>query len=282
MLKIDFHTHAFPDAIANKTIALLSKQGGIPPFSDGTETGTVQVLKEAGISMGIVLPVVTKPEQFPSVTRFAAAVNEKYRADRESLMKEGFHRNACLLSFGGIHPDSANYKAELKQLSEQGFLGIKLHPDYQGVNFDDIRYMRIIEYATELGLIVVTHAGVDIGFPDCVRNTPKMAKRVISEVQPDKLVLAHMGGYGLWEEVLECLAGESVYFDTAFCFGRMPSEQMHRLISAHSENRILFATDCPWGKPTEFTAQMEQLELTEEQKSKIFGKNALRLLGFSE
>ena len=33
---IDFHTHVFPDKIAEKTIAYLSKKGGIPAFSDGS------------------------------------------------------------------------------------------------------------------------------------------------------------------------------------------------------------------------------------------------------
>ena len=28
---------------------------------------------------------------------------------------------------------------------------------------DDIRFMRIMEYASELGLIILTHAGIDIG-----------------------------------------------------------------------------------------------------------------------
>ena len=37
--------------------------------------------------------------------------------------------------------------------------GIKLHPDYQDTYFNDIRYKRIISYATELGLIISVHAG---------------------------------------------------------------------------------------------------------------------------
>ena len=33
---IDFHTHTFPDSIAEKTIEYLSKTGGITPHRDGT------------------------------------------------------------------------------------------------------------------------------------------------------------------------------------------------------------------------------------------------------
>ena len=185
---IDFHTHAFPDKIAGKTIELLSQKGGIPAHTDGRTEGLRAVLAEAGISLGVVLPVVTRPEQFASVTSFAAKINEEYDLNKQTK----------LLSFGGIHPDSTDYKKELKTLAEAGFLGIKLHPDYQGVYFDDIRFLRIIEYATELGLIVITHAGVDIGFPDTVRCTPKRALKVIREVKPEKLVRACVYGYGVF------------------------------------------------------------------------------------
>ena len=38
----------------------------------------------------------------------------------------------------------------LKELKHMGFKGIKLHPDYQETFIDDIRYKRIISYASEL------------------------------------------------------------------------------------------------------------------------------------
>lgn len=261
---IDFHTHAFPDAIAGKTIELLSKKGGIPAHTDGTVDGLRVRLTEAGISLGVVLPVVTRAEQFASVTRFAQQINEE--------------RNG-LLSFGGIHPDSSDYRKELKELAAAGFRGIKLHPDYQGLYFDDIRYMRIIEYASELGLIIITHAGVDIGFPDDVRCTPKRALAVLREVKPEKLVLAHCGGWSLWEEVIDTLAGEPVYMDTAYSMGHISEEHFVTLCRMHGAERILFGTDCPWGNPKRDVETFLAMPLTCEEHELILHKNAERLLG---
>ena len=34
---------------------------------------------------------------------------------------------------------------ELKQIKDMGFVGIKIHPDYQRVMIDDIRYLKILE-----------------------------------------------------------------------------------------------------------------------------------------
>ena len=44
-----------------------------------------------------------------------------------------------IISFGGIHPDNEDYKEKLCWIKEQGFKGIKLHPDYQDTYFNDIR-----------------------------------------------------------------------------------------------------------------------------------------------
>ena len=264
---IDFHTHAFPDAIAGKTIELLSKKGGIPAHTDGTVDGLRHRLAEAGISLGIVLPVVTRPEQFESITRFAQQINEEERG---------------LLSFGGIHPDTPDYRKELKSLADAGFRGIKIHPDYQGVYFDDIRYMRIIEYASELGMIIITHAGVDIGFPDTVRCTPDRALKVIREVKPEKLVLAHCGGWRLWEEVISMLAGEPVYMDTAYSMGHISEEHFVTLCRMHGADKILFATDCPWGNPKRDLETFLAMPLFYEEQEMILHLNAEKLLDMTE
>ncbi len=277
---IDFHTHAFPDKIAGRTIELLAKKGGIPAHTDGTVEGLRKVLSEAGISLGVVLPVVTRAEQFESITRFAAQINEMFdEREQTACAADKAESKTKLLSFGGIHPDTPDYKKELKQLSNLGFRGIKLHPDYQGVYFDDMRYMRIMEYASELGFIIITHAGVDIGFPDAVRCTPKRALKVLREVKPEKLVLAHCGGWRLWNEVIDTLAGEPVYMDTAYSMGHISEEHFMALCRTHGSDKILFATDCPWGNPKKDLETFLSMPLSKEEQEMILHENAEKLLG---
>ena len=59
--------------------------------------------------------------------------------------------------------------------------GVKLHPVYQQTDLDDPKYLRILEKAGELGLIVVTHAGLDIGFPGCRFCTPEKARNALKQ-----------------------------------------------------------------------------------------------------
>lgn len=265
---VDFHTHIFPEKIAAKTIAFLEEKAHIKAFGDGMEDGLVNSMEAAGVDMSVVLPVVTKPEQFHTINQFAAQLNERYR-----------DRRTRLWSFGGIHPDSSDYKEELRKIKDLGLLGIKLHPDYQDTHFDDIRYMRILDYASELGLVSVVHAGVDVGFPDNVRCAPKQIRKVVDEVAPRNLVLAHYGSFDMWEEVKELLAGKDVYLDTAFTAGYIGEEAFLNILKKHGADRILFATDSPWSGQKETLDFLKSLAIDREDLNKILGQNARKLIG---
>lgn len=261
---IDFHTHTFPDAIAEKTISKLSGVSGSRPFTDGTLTGLFGQMEESRIDLSVILPVVTKPEQFKTINETAARINEQF--------------NGKVLSFGGIHPDTLDYKEELKQIKAMGLKGIKLHPDYQQVNIDDMRYMHLIDYASQLGLITVVHAGVDVGYPEPVHCKPKAARTLIDTVHPEHLVLAHMGGCDLWEEVEEYLVGQNVWLDTAFTFERMGADCFIRIAHKHGVERILFATDSPWCSQKASVEWILSLNIKETEKQLILGENARKLL----
>lgn len=266
---IDFHTHIFPDAIAEKTIHKLERAANIHAHASGTLQGLKASMQQAGVDHSVILPVVTKPSQFDSVNQFAATINGK----------DG------IFSFGGIHPDNSDYKAKLTYIKELGLAGIKLHPDYQGVHVNDPRYLQLITCAVDLGLIVVLHAGVDVGLPEEVHCPPEEALEMLQYVEthaihPEtaQIVLAHTGGWKQWDAVEELLVGKPVFFDLAYTFGFIEEDQLLRIIRNHGADRILFATDSPWNGQTEDIASLKALDLTEEEQAAILGENAARLL----
>lgn len=264
---IDFHTHIFPDKIAGRTIEKLENVANVKAFTDGREESLVASMEQSGVTLSVVLPVVTRPEQFNTVNDFAAMLNEKYE-DKQ-------HR---ILSFGGIHPATLDYKRELRVIRDLGLKGIKLHPDYQDTYFDDVKYMRILDYASELGLISIIHAGVDIGYPDNVHCTPERIQRVIDEVAPEKMVLAHYGSFGLWEDVERLIAGQNVYLDTSYIFGFISDEMFLKILEKQGADRVLFATDSPWSGQKESLAYIRNLPIEQNDLQKILEKNAAELL----
>lgn len=262
---IDFHTHIFPDAIAEKTIHRMEQEAGIEAYTSGTLAELKDSMRGNRIEISVILPVVTRPSQFDTINRFAAQINGK----------EG------ILSFGGIHPDTEDYEEKLRLIKQLGLKGIKLHPDYQAAFVDEARMVRIIQCATELDLIVVLHAGLDIGLPDPIHCPPKRAAHMLSQIDEEKakIILAHTGGYNMWDEVEEYLVGRNVWFDTSYTMNKLSSEQFVRIVRDHGADRILFATDSPWGGQKETVDWIQGMDLTEEERERILWKNGAQLLG---
>lgn len=264
----DFHTHAFPDTVAEKAIPSLAKIAGITPSHNGTAADLLRIERAAGIDRALVLPVVTKPAQFESVNRFAAVLDQA----------EG------LRAFGGIHPDNDEVSAKLRRLREMGFRGIKIHPDYQGVFIDDLRFVRIVREAVSVGLFVVTHAGLDPVSPDRVHCPPNRVAKLLEQVyagqmpSAPRLILAHLGGVGMQREFRAELLGAPVMIDTSFILPSIPPDDAASLIRDHGVGKTLFATDAPWGNPTDFLAAVDNLPLTDKEKSAIMRENASAIL----
>lgn len=275
---IDFHTHTFPDRIAANAIGKLQQASHSAAFSDGTMGGLQASMQAAGIDWSVVLPVATNPVKVGSMNDLSAQLTGK----------DG------LIYFGCIHPEMEGAEQELTRMAALGLKGVKIHPVYQGVDIDDVRFVRILAKAGELGLVVVMHAGDDIGFPGVVRCSPEMTRRALQQAGNVRLICAHMGGWRNWERVVDCLADTSAMIDTAFSLGSItPLEQGYyapqqlqmldeecfcQLVRAFGSQRVVFGTDSPWADQAESLRQFNALPLTDEEKTAILGGNARRLL----
>lgn len=278
-MRIDFHTHTFPMRIAARAITKMQAACHAVAYTDGTEAALTTSMQRAGIDYAVVLPVATNPAKVTSMNDL-------------SIQKNGQDR---LIYFGCIHPMQTDWRQELDRIAAAGLRGIKIHPVYQGVDFDDIRYLRILERAGELGLLTLTHAGDDIGFPGVVRCNPAMIRNACRQVGKIPLILAHMGGWKNWTQVAELLADTGVYLDTAFSLGEvapltpdyytkqqlqlLQETEFCQLVRCFGSERILFGTDSPWTDQAASLRQMEALPLTATEKKNILGENARRLLG---
>lgn len=271
---IDFHTHIFPDNVAIKAIPLLEQKANIKAYTNGTLADLSKKTKEASIDYSLVLPVATSAKQTKSINDFAIMINSK---------------NINVISFGGMHPDYEDYETELIRLKDNNIKGIKLHPQYQNSFIDDEKYINIIDKAFELNLIVIIHAGIDIGIEGETKATPN---RIINMWNSLKhrgiLVLAHMGSWQMWDDVYDNILGKEFYIDTAFSLDNviqgneslelMKEEEIIRFINKHGSDKILFATDSPWAEQKKYLDFINNLEIDEKDKKNILGLNAKKLL----
>ena len=263
---IDFHTHVFPDHMAARVIDNMAVETGIMPYFHGTRDELINSMAENNVDISVLLPVVTKPSQFKTVNTFAQSIAKTY------------DNGARLIAFGGVHPDSPTLKEELTELRNQGIKGIKLHPDYQGMDFDDPRFIRAINLAAENDMITVVHSGLDMAYSRHVHCTPDKVVNALDKIDPEKVVLAHMGALYYFDEVEDMLCGKGFYFDTGYFIGKTSPRQITRLMRKNGIDRILFATDYPWNSHKQSVGLMDTFQLTPEELDMVLYKNAARLL----
>ena len=264
---ICFHTHCFPDTLAPRAIKALAdtaKPYGYEPRTDGTAAGAVAYLKKAGIDAALVCNIATNTHQERKVNDFAI-----------SLAKS----DLPLFATGSVHPDSEQAEEELDRLLAAGIRGIKVHPDYVGIDVTDPRFDRIFSLAEEREMFVVTHTGFDPIAPDHIHATAEGLLAVVRRHPRLTLIAAHMGGPRQSADALRLLAGTPIWFDTSLCAIRPEErENLLSLLHEHSDERILFGTDTPWSYPEKEIEFVENAGLSERAKENIFHRNAERLL----
>lgn len=264
---IDFHTHVYPDKLAARLMHDLADTHYWGHFSDGTLNGLLKSMQMAGIDCCVTQPVVTRPDQFDSINHFAKIQQEI----------------PGLIPFGGIHPDCDDIPGKLRFLKNQGFPGIKLHPDWQNLFIDEPRAVYLIREALEQDLIVMVHAGFDGAFADCIHCTPERSLRLLEQL-PDsghetrKLILAHSGGHLEHEDVKKYLLGANVYFDVSLSQMYIPDEEFMKLVHEHGADRLLFATDSPYASQISSVEAIKKRPLSPEEYALITEGNARRLL----
>ena len=263
----DFHTHIFPDKIAEKTIKLLEsniREEYRPHKAElrGTLDALKQSMHENNVDISLVLPIATNVKQSTTINNFAASINGI----------DGIY------SLGSLHPMQSDWESVLYDIKEKGLKGIKLHPEYQQFYIDSKESIQILKKSEELDLITVLHSGKDIGIDPPVHCTPERLSHVLDYVKGDKIVAAHLGGWKLWDDVEKYLVGTPIYFDTAFTLNFITDEQLLRIIKNHGSEKILHATDSPWEKQGRMAKHLSALPLSEEDCNNIFYKNAKKLL----
>lgn len=259
---IDFHTHCFPDRIADNAICQLKTNVHYEPATDGTFGDLSRKLKDWKVDRTVCLNIATNPRQQASVNSFAASINN----------------GSTVFAFGSVHSGSPTAEQELYRIADLGLRGIKLHPDYQNTNLLDRQMFPLYDAASELELICVFHSGWDPVSPDSTRVTPEEVLKLRRLFPRLKVVLAHLGGLAMWDQVEEKLAGTGTLMDTSMLRGFISPEQALRIIQKNGAENILFGSDAPWQTSRASAEFIDILPLTSAEKDRIFYQNAEELL----
>jgi predicted TIM-barrel fold metal-dependent hydrolase len=260
---VDAHAHIFPSKIAGRTLTGLRERFNLTYCNDGTGEALMSSMQDAGIDVSIICRIAITPEQVDPVNEWLKGVT-----------------NRKVEAMATIHPSMTGGPEKIKSLKENGFKGIKVHPDYQRFYVDESRMFPFYEAAQAEGLPILFHAGLDRSLSPPWHATPERLWRVQNDFPHLNVIVAHMGGEDYYDEAERRLLGSNVYFDTSFVLTIMPLSTLERFVKKHPVERILFGSDNPWRNQREELEYLLSLPfLSEGDKEKIAGGNAARLFG---
>lgn len=271
MYKIfDIHTHTYPELLSVRATANLGKFYNFTVNGKGTVNDLMENSRNAGISGFLILGVATNARQVPKV-------NEAIADDVKTARDAGF----IAYGFAGMHQDTEDFKKEIDYAESLGLCGVKLHPDIQGVDIDDERFMPLYSELEARNIPLYLHMGDDRA--EYRFSEPQKLAKILDKFPDLKVFAAHFGGYKAWDEAVRFLAGrKNVLYDTSSALWAMTPEYAKYLINTFGVENILFGTDYPILSSSDYLDLFMKIDLSEEERCAILWDNAAKFFGIYE
>ncbi|MEW6076456.1 MAG: amidohydrolase family protein [Thermodesulfobacteriota bacterium] len=280
-MKIDFHTHIFPDPVRHNRSGYFA---GEPAFrllyepeksKMASAEELIACLDESGVDMAVTFG-------FPWENPDLALAHNDYIIEAQRRYPGRLAGFCCLDMYGG---DPA---AEVERCLDAGLYGVGELAFYQsGIDAEAVRRLApVMAVCRERGKPVMIHTNEPVGHP-YPGKTPITVRQIydLAAAFPDnRIVLAHWGGGVFFYNLLKREAREvlkNVWYDTA-ASPYLYEADIYRIAGGLAgPDKILWGTDFPLLKPARYFKEMDQAGLSGPDRDALLGGNAAAFLGLS-
>lgn len=259
---IDAHCHIYPNKIAHKAALHISDFYEGLNYVGGDVTTLLDLMEQQGIDYAVVNSAAMTPHQVESVNRF--------------LLESAQAHPDKFAPVGSVHPDctDAELDAGIRYLTDNGFHGLKLHPDMIQVALDDPRMLRIYARCQEAGLTVLLHTGD----PRYDYSNPNRLEPVVKQFPRLTIVGGHFAGRDFFREAADRMHGyPNIFADCSSSFSAMSMEDILYCIRTFGTDKLMFGTDYPVMRPFEDRDYMFRFGLSETELDDMLWRNAARI-----
>lgn len=257
MLVIDYHDHIYHRKLAPKAVRGVGEFYEVTMACGGTSEELLTVTANSPIRRFVVNAVALNARAVRKLNDFVAA---ECRAHPE------------FTGLGTLHPDMEDIDGEIERMIALGLKGVKLHPDTQQFEADSDKAMAIYE-KIEGRLPLLIHGG-DYRYD---YSHPRRIARIADTFPHLTMAAAHLGGWSIFEEAVPYMKDRKCYLDLSSVQPFVKPEKVLEYIRMYGADRLLFGSDFPMWNPVSEYEQLCKLPLTEEEKEKIFWKNAIKV-----
>lgn len=275
---IDFHTHIFPPWIKGNRSEYIRRDPCFSAYYSDPKSKIITAeelidhMDENEVDLSVVLNI-------------GWVSHDLCRETNDYILEAVSHYSDRLVAFCAVQPAAQDEAIiEMLRCAKAGAKGLgEMRSDIQGFNLttkDSIE--PLINEAVNNDLVFLTHSSEPVGHDYAGKGhiTPEVLYQFIQMFPALKIVCAHWGGglpfYALKPEVDDVLT--NVYFDTAATIWLYRAIIFQQVSSLVGSDKILFGSDYPLVKPNRIITQIRSSQLGENDKAKILGDNAWKLL----
>lgn len=215
---IDAHVHIHPDP------------RGFGEAYDASLDTLIELLEKGRIDKAVLLPI------YPQVTNaFIAGACQKY-PDR-------------LIGFASIDPLDGRKSIEQLEhdVSQYKLKGLKLHPRLQNFSLNDPCLIPLLQKAADLALPAIFDT-----FPNGTgmeKSFPLLIDGIAGAVPGARIILAHFGGYKLWDALFVAKAHANIFVDLSYTLLYFRGSSLERDLEFAVKNlgshRCIYGSDHP-------------------------------------
>lgn len=263
MTIIDVHAHIYPDAVAGRAVSSIGDFYDFSMACGGTVDELIRRGDEAGITRFVVHSAAVTPNRVAHVNDF--------------LMRSAAAHPDRFVGFGTLHPDMEDVEGELTRMRAGGLKGVKLHPDFQKFCLDDEKAVAMFRAMADNHMPGIIHTG-DTRYP---YSEPQRMARVLDKVPALRVICAHLGGWSMWTQGWQTLAGHpGVWVDTSSSLYAVTPDEAVEVIRRYGVDRVLFGTDYPMWDAADELQRFLRLPLTNREREMILHENAEAFLAY--
>ena len=171
----------------------------------------------------------------------------------------------------GFNPNYKELYLILNKILEiEGYIGLKFLPVYHNTALDSENYIAALEFADKYNLVVLSHTW---GKTAC---SPKEVESILKKYKNLQFILGHSAPNQLDEAIEVVKKYDNAILD--LCDIHRHSGIVDKMANSVGAERIVFGTDLPWYDPNYCIGSILCSKLSDDDKEKIFNKNALRIL----
>lgn len=192
-----------------------------------------------------------------------------------------------LMGMASVNPFAENALEIIEHaVKDLGLKGLKFHPPLQNFFMNDEKIFPIYEKALEFNIPVIFHVGTTPFGSLCrlSQADPLLVDDIAFEFPDLRIMLTHLGTLWHNKSFMVVEKNPNVFIDTAAYLYEIPQLLTMDLIRRIGEDKIIFGTDYPMPysgqvhQMIDFVRCIEELEISEDIREKIFSKNLETLL----